>query len=355
MRILALITESFGGIGGIAQSNQDLLKALAETELGNEIVVLPRFSDKKIENLPNRIKFMPPQRGRLAYGLFSFGVLMSKGRFDMIFCGHIFMSPLAAFLSDFARIPFWAHLYGVESWQKPSSLIRRSVEKAKFVTAISRYTRRRFLSWANVAPGSVHLLPPVLHERFSPGPKPIDLIKRYGFEGKKVLLTVGRLSKAEKYKGHDKVIKVLPRLVKSYPDLVYAIAGDGDDRPRLENWAKQCGVDRHVFFMGEAEDSELPLIYRMADGFAMPSTGEGFGIVFLEAAASGVPVLGGNQDGSTDALLDGEFGLMVNPENEEDLIQGLEKLLIKKTSLKEPRDHFSYLNFKQQLQHLLKE
>ena len=117
-----------------------------------------------------------------------------------------------------------------------------------------------------------------------------------------MLLTVSRLAASERYKGHDRVISVLPRVLERSPDVAYLVVGDGDDRQRLEEMAQKAGVAHAMRFAGHVPHQELPDYFRLADVFVMPSTGEGFGIVFLEAAASGLPVIGGNRDGSVDAL-----------------------------------------------------
>ena len=128
-------------------------------------------------------------------------------------------------------------------------------------------------------------------------------------------MTVSRLAASERYKGHDRVITALPSLVAERPNITYLIVGEGDDRTRLERLATQVGVSENVCFVGPVLHSELPDYYRLADVFVMPSTGEGFGIVFLEAMASGVPVIAGNSDGSRDPLCDGSFGTLIDSGN----------------------------------------
>jgi phosphatidyl-myo-inositol dimannoside synthase len=130
----------------------------------------------------------------------------------------------------------------------------------------------------------------------------------FGLKAQKVLLSVGRLDARERYKGQDRVIRLLPALRERLGDVVYLIAGDGDDRPRLEALSRDCGVAEHVCFLGQVSDADLPDLYRAADLFVLPSTGEGFGIVFLEAMASGTPALGLAVMGAVDALADGELG-----------------------------------------------
>jgi phosphatidylinositol alpha-1,6-mannosyltransferase len=115
----------------------------------------------------------------------------------------------------------------------------------------------------------------------------------------------------ERYKGHERVIAAIPQLVAAGHDVVYLVVGEGDDRTRLEASARDAGLADRVRFLGSVEKPKLIEIYRAADLFAMPSTGEGFGIAFLEAMASGTPALGLNAGGTPDALADGELGTVV--------------------------------------------
>jgi phosphatidyl-myo-inositol dimannoside synthase len=158
---------------------------------------------------------------------------------------------------------------------------------------------------------------------YHPGPKPAYLLERHAANGKTVLMTVSRLSSLERYKGHDRVIRTLPRLLEQHPETIYLIVGDGDDRPRLESLAVEYGVAKDVQFTGSASAEELPDYFRLADVFVMPSVAEGFGIVFLQAMASGVRVIGGSRDGTRDALCDGALGTLVDPDNGEELASAI--------------------------------
>ena len=93
------------------------------------------------------------------------------------------------------------------------------------------------------------------------------------------------------------------------------MVGSGDDKPRLERLARDAGVGDRVVFAGQVADADLPRYFALADAFAMPSTGEGFGVAFLEAAASGLPTIGANRDGSVDALAEGRIGRPVDPDD----------------------------------------
>jgi phosphatidyl-myo-inositol dimannoside synthase len=312
MRILALVTDAFGGTGGIAQYNRDLCRALAQGS-GNEIVVLPRLGEVDGASLPAGVHQLKARGRRLGYALGALRTALSRGPFDCVFCGHLHLSPLAALVARFLRIPLWLQLHGSEAWEKTDWSRRSAAERASLITAVSRHTRTRFLAVSGVDPSLVRVLPPTFDACFSPGPKTDHLLDRYGVRGKLVLLTVGRMDPNERGKGHDRVIRLLPEIVPAFPNLVYLVVGGGEDRTRLQSLARSSGMENHVLFVGGVGPGELPQLYRLADLFVMPSTQEGFGIVFLEAAASGVYAIGGNADGSADALADGAVGSIVDP------------------------------------------
>jgi phosphatidylinositol alpha-1,6-mannosyltransferase len=314
MNVLALVTDAFGGIGGIAQYNRDLITALAQCQTVGRVLVLPRHAGAGF-TLPAGVQQLDPRSGRVSYTLSALRAARTAGPFHAIFCGHLHLAPLGAVIARLLRVPLWLQLHGFEAWGPIPRMQHWAAEQASLVTAVSRHTRRRFLRASDLASGRVRVLPNTVQPTFAPGPKPDYLIERHHLQGKKVLLTVGRLAGEERGKGHDKVMQVLPRLAREGADLAYVIAGEGSDRPRLETLARRLGIERQVLFVGLIEPRELPDYYRLADVFVMPSIQEGFGIVFLEAAASGIASIGGNSDGSIDALAEGAIGFTVDTED----------------------------------------
>jgi phosphatidylinositol alpha-1,6-mannosyltransferase len=323
MRVLALLTDGFGGHGGIARYNRDLMTALAGADRISAAVSLTRSAGSMPGALPAGVTELGGGHGRAGYALRAMRLARGGGPWSAVLCGHLYMAPLAVLIARRLRVPCWLQLHGIEAWQAPSRLVRKAAEACDLVTAVSRFTRARFLRWAALDPVRVRVLPNTVSPEFEPGPKPAGLVARYGLAGRKVLLTVSRLAATERYKGQDRVIAALPAILARHPETVYLIAGDGDDRPRLEALAAQAGVSGRVIFAGRVPHAELPGHYRLADAFVMPSTGEGFGIAFLEAAASGVHVIGGNQDGSADALADGAIGRVIAPDDRGQLIEAL--------------------------------
>ncbi|MGE0055210.1 MAG: glycosyltransferase family 4 protein [Hyphomicrobium sp.] len=323
MRCLALVTDAFGGNGGIAQYNRDFLTALAASDTIEEIIVLPRVSEPSTSELPIRITQLDPRPARLAYSAAALRLTRHREQFDLVFCGHILLSPLGALVARLAKAKLWLQVHGIDAWEKPTQWNRWGVERADLITSVSRYTRDRMLGWALVEPWKIRVLPNTVSPAFSPGSAPETLRTRYGLGRRRVLLTVSRLASNERYKGHDQVIAALPTLIRAIPDLCYLIGGDGDDVDRLKQLVLEAGVSGHVIFAGRIAPDELIEHYRMATAFIMPSTKEGFGIVFLEAAACGTPVIGGRRDGSLDALRDGKLGQPIDPDDRSALIEAV--------------------------------
>jgi len=311
VRVLALVADGIGAYGGIARYNEAFLRALASLDHVEDVVVIPRFGGVANDELPPGLRQLPAAPRKPAYVGRVLSTIACRPRVDLLFCGHINMAGLAAAAARWLRCPWWLQIHGVDAWSPPGRAARAAVARADLVTAVSRCTRERFLSWAHIAPEKIEVLPNVLDPRFSPRPKPEPLLRRYGLAGRRVLLTVGRISRHDRAKGHDRVIAALPELRARFPDLAYAIAGDGDDRPRLEALARERGVADIVHFLGRVPDDELAQHYRMADVFVMPSTKEGFGIVFLEAMACGLPAIGTDADGSTEPLSASPLGRAV--------------------------------------------
>jgi glycosyltransferase involved in cell wall biosynthesis len=321
-RILAVVAEAYGRSGGIAQFNRNLLEAVAAHD-DVELRTLALFGDGSAD-APPRVGFEVPSPARKAGFALAAVAAAATRRPDLILNGTVGFGPLVLPLKLGVRARLWTTSHGVDVWQPGPRLDNAGLRRSEMVTTVSRYTRQRLCAWSRIPVERVR----VLHNtvdliRFTPGPAPDALVERYGVRGKKVLLTVGRLASTERYKGHDRVIPLLPEVHRRAGPIHYVIAGSGDDMERLRSLARHCGAADLVTFAGFVPDDQLRDHYRMADVFVMPSTGEGFGIVFLEAMACGCPVIAGNRDGSVDALANGELGRLVDPDAPEQLSAAL--------------------------------
>ncbi len=324
---MALLTDGYGARGGIARYNQDLMESLADG--GAKIFVLPRLGDISGLTLPSGIEQAPPTLDRLGYFLRTLWSAWRRGPFDVVFCGHLYMAVLGCLIARLLGARLWLQAHGTEALEAPGRLTRRAVEAADLVTAVSRATRRALLGWANLAPERVRVLPDTVRDVFVPGLPSEALRTRLGLGPGPILLTVSRLAARERYKGHEQIFAVLPALRTEFPSLVHVVAGDGDDRARLEARALELAGDRAaVRFIGFVSEEDLPDLYRTADLYVMPSAKEGFGIVYLEAAACGLRVIGGRGGGTADAIIE-QIGMRVDPNDSAALAYSIRKMLAK--------------------------
>jgi phosphatidylinositol alpha-1,6-mannosyltransferase len=158
-----------------------------------------------------------------------------------------------------------------------------------------------------------------------------ELRARLGLGSEKLILTVSRLVAR---KGQDQVLRALPRVKEAVGPVRYVIAGSGPEEPRLRELSQTLHLEQESLFLPEVPDAELPALYALADVFAMPSRDlpgeaiEGLGLVYLEANLCGTPVVGGRTGGTADAIVDGETGLLVDPEQTAEIAEALTRLLL---------------------------
>jgi glycosyltransferase involved in cell wall biosynthesis len=248
---------------------------------------------------------------------------------QLIITTHLHFMVAANWLKNMAGIPYWVIAHGIEAWDIKRPSLQKGLHNADRIFAVSSYTRERLIQEQGLSPDKVSILPNTIGaENFNIGNKPEYLLKRYGISSKQpVILTVSRLVASEQYKGYDKILRVLHTIRESVPGVHYLIAGKGDDRAKIEQLIRELDVQDCVTLAGYIPDSELCDHYNLCDVFAMPSKREGFGIVYLEALACGKPTLGGNKDGTTDALCNGELGVLVDPDDTEAIAQALTQIL----------------------------
>jgi glycosyltransferase involved in cell wall biosynthesis len=203
--------------------------------------------------------------------------------------------------------------HGVEVWQPLGWPRGAALRRADLVIGPSADTVHHLISEQHILPEKVQRLSwgldPEFEARLETGvpPSPPPGFPRTGG----IILTVGRWDSAERYKGADTLISTLPRVLKAAPKTSLVLVGDGDDRPRLELLARDLGVSEHAHFLFGLTPDQLFACYANCDVFALPSRGEGFGLVFLEAMALAKPVIGGAHGGIPDIVEEGVTGLLV--------------------------------------------
>ncbi len=224
--------------------------------------------------------------------------------------------------------------HGIEVWKPLSPFRRWALRRADRVLAPSTDTAEKLSLVQGVSIKKICRLPWGLDPDFwALAKNRQDLSLPSGFPEGRVLLTVGRWMANERYKGVDNLIRVLPELLEMEHDFHLVALGEGDDRPRLEGMAKELGLGQRVHFLNWAPKNELAACYASCEIFALPSGGEGFGLVFLEAMALEKPVVGGAHGGTLDLIQNGVTGFLV-PHGDVDKLAGALRELLMDESLR---------------------
>lgn len=243
---------------------------------------------------------------------------------EAIISGHIVASPAAVVAQRLLGIPFVQYFYALELSARPR-LMRFAASNAAAAVAVSSYTRQLAASLGAPA-GSVRVIKPGVDLPPSaalPAERPIRSA---------TIITVARLE--DRYKGFDVMLKALPLVRAKVADVQWVVVGEGPLRAELQGTAEALGLGDCVTFKRAVDDATRDQLLEEADVFAMPSRllpggggGEGFGIVYLEAGAHGLPCVAGNVGGALDAVSDGETGLLVDPTDHVAVAEAITRLL----------------------------
>jgi len=321
--------------GGVANYYGNLVKHWPGI---NNIVVLDNNEGKLIKNW-----FWPKWLPAIWYLL----QIVNKKKIEHILVGHILPLGTVAWLTArFIKVKYSVFLHGMDfafscRTTKKKSLTRKILKRADNIICVNSYVAGLVSDVLGadqaekiivVNPGieiskKVEVTRPTAAQQAGAGSKNNALIKKYNLENKIVLFSIGRLVKR---KGFDKVIEVLPKVLKEVPNLVYIIAGEGPDRAYLEN---KGNLDQNaLIFLGKITDEEKWNWLNLCDIFITISRNikgdfEGFGIVYLEANLVRKPVIAGDSGGVRDAVQNGVNGLLVNSEDIDEIADTIIKLV----------------------------
>lgn len=338
-KILFLNLKAFSITGGIEKFNRAFLKVLSDLEKEG-IVVADAWSmyDDKCDG-----KYFEPEHYYCFKGKkvqFILKVWKAAFKYDTVILAHINLS-LAGWgvKRMFPRKEIILNTHGIEVWTPLRGIKKALIQQADKILAVSHFTKNTVANVHKINAGKIT----VFHNTIDPYfvlpkafEKPQYLLDRYGLQlQNSVIFTLTRLSYSEKYKGYDKVMQVMPLLKLRFPCVKYILSGKPDTREkkRLIHLTETNDIQNEVLLTGFVRDEEVTDHYLLADVFILPSRKEGFGIVFIEAMACGVPVIGGNQDGTVDALQQGELGYLVNPDDETGILEELGRILSEKDKM----------------------
>jgi phosphatidyl-myo-inositol dimannoside synthase len=330
---LTLKTFSFtGGIEKVCRSLSRVLYDLSEEELVQSTVysMYDKNADRDSRYL-SKNQFQGFNGNREKFVIKSF---LSGLKADVILLSHIHLINIVYFIKKIhpnKKIYLLAH--GIEIWKKLSDTKLKMLNQLDKIICVSQYTANKIMEMHHIPSAQLEVLNNCLDPfYYLPGDydKPQILLDRYHLNRNNLILfSLSRLSSSEKYKGYDHTIELLPQLLEKYPNLVYLLGGKWDavEKKRLDDLIAINHLQEHIRLVGFIDEAELTEHFLLSDVFILPSKKEGFGIVFIEALASGLRVIAGNKDGSVDALQNGALGLLVDPDDQEDILSSLVLLL----------------------------
>jgi phosphatidylinositol alpha-1,6-mannosyltransferase len=277
--------------------------------------------------------------------------LAERGGCEWMLFTHLSVARIQRYVPGRWARPYGIVLHGIEIWRPLDSAQRRIVEGASLLIANSAYTAARIRE-ANPWMGPVEVCPlaldPALEDVLAAPP---------ACAAQPTVLVVGRMCAAERYKGHDELIDVWTDVASAVPGARLVFAGTGDDEARLRRRAVDLGLSDRVRVTGFVSTGELLRHYAEAAVFALPSRNEGFGLVYLEAMAHGLPCIGSTLDAAREVIADGATGLLVDPGDRRRLVEALVGLLrdperrhrMGEEGRRRVARHFSYGAFRERL------
>jgi phosphatidyl-myo-inositol dimannoside synthase len=352
--VVYVVPDLIGLPGGIARYCRHVCRALSDAGERTTVVALrdARHADPGSHGI-DVAEYIPCGHAKTAFA--ARAVLAAvRNRPNLILCGHPNLGPLAYTLSRMLRVPYAVFLYGTDSWASLSGVRGFAMRRASLCISISAHTARLAAKANKLDPSRIE----ILHNCLDPD---------FKFDGtepgvrRRALLTVSRITRFEPHKGQELVLEAMPRLLQRFPDLVYDVVGNGDRRQALEQLAADMGVSLSVRFHGVVTDEELALFYSTGAVFVMPSTVEGFGFVFAEAMAHGMPAIGGNSDAGPEVIVDGKTGFVIDPTSVDAMVESVTTLLSDENSwrkmsvaaIEHARSSFAYPRFRDRLQQLV--
>jgi len=338
-RLLFAAVSLRKGSGGIAELSRQVFRSLREMHQNGQIELNvhvleeagpPEDDDLLTGDNLHFIRWFGGHRWKFALSLVA-------ANSDLQLMDHVGLARLPGLMPRFLRKNYLLLIHGIEIWDNHRADYRRSAMKASLLIANSEYTA-----------GKVRARYPNLPEIqvCHPG-KDIPVGGRHAGDdgvnrphgglqqdpqgglqpGPHAILIVGRLSAEQNHKGHDHLLEAMPLILQSVPDAQLVIAGEGDDQPRLENKVRELGLTDQVIFTGWVEEDELHRLYADCAVFAMLSTGDGFGLVFLEAMAHGTACVGLKTGSAAEIIEDGKTGVLVDRDDPRELAERLTEIL----------------------------
>jgi phosphatidylinositol alpha-1,6-mannosyltransferase len=334
-KIILFTLQTFSTTGGIQKMSRTLGYSLQQiAHANNWDFKLFSLYDASNDLMP---QYLPIQNFK-GFGAkkipFVLGSLKEAANADIIILSHINLAVigLAAKIIN-PKCKIWLIAHGIEVWRPLTFFKRKFLDHCNKIICVSSFTKQQMIKWHKTDAADCFILNNAI-DPFMDVPqtfaRPLYLLNKYGLTSSNpIIFTLTRLAATEQYKGHDHVINIIGKLKLKFPTIRYVLSGQFDDKEeiRIKQLIKHNNVQENVILTGFIDEKELPDHFLMADVFVLPSKKEGFGIVFIEALACGLPVICGNADGSIDAIRNGQLGRAIDADNLDELQQAIAESL----------------------------
>ncbi|MCA9886156.1 MAG: glycosyltransferase family 4 protein [Anaerolineae bacterium] len=319
--IVHVSTGSSYDAGGVALVSRLINRSLADysekTDIPYRILDLgaphPHLTD------PNAVFF---SGNKVGLGLAMYRWHLTRP--DSVFIlSHIGISRAYALIPSDWQHPSALIFYGIDAWKKMTGLRKRMLNDAQLVLSISEFTLDRARHFNPDFPDAkiLHLS---LEERAPTDEVDLALLEQVG---KDFLLIVGRMAASQQHKGHDQLIEAMPIILRQCPRAQLVIAGKGDDMTRLQEKAVSLNVAENVIFTGFISEATRDALYNRCRALVMPSTGDGFGLVYLEAMTYKKPCIALKNGSAREVVVDGEAGILIDEQSAEAIAEAALTLL----------------------------
>lgn len=322
----------FSATGGIEKVCRIVSKALYEFGEAKAVAVsVNSMYDKKQDAVNNA--YIPAKifTGWSGRKLVATAAMVLKGRRSgLVILSHINLLPIGYIIkkiSPSVKLVLFAH--GIEIWDELPQRKKKMLHVCDAIWAVSRFTRKKIIQRHGINENKVYVLNNALDPVRKHAAVTTDVRSTLHIPADAdVLFTLTRLAHTEQNKGYDKVMEAMLQL-RGSKAVHYIIGGKytSDEYHAIQTHAARLGLENKVHLPGFIPDEQLKAYFSTANVFILPSRKEGFGIVFIEAMSFGIPVIGGNVDGSMDALKDGELGVPVSPDSVEEIATAIQKVL----------------------------
>jgi phosphatidylinositol alpha-1,6-mannosyltransferase len=369
-KVILFTLQTFSTTGGIQKMTRTLghsLQQLAKTNKGN--FELWSAYDQQTDLMPQYLQANAFKGFGVNRVNFAFKAVSKSTMPDVIILSHINLASIGLFIKLVnPKCKVWLIAHGIEVWRPLSFVKKYFLKRCDKIICVSNFTREQMLKRHNVGADICRVLNNAI-DPFMKLPatfeKPHHLLARHKLTtNQPVIFTLTRLASTEQYKGYEHVIEAISNLKQHFPGIKYILSGkyDTKEEDRIKKLIVHHNVAEQVILTGFIEEAELTDYFLLADLFVLPSKKEGFGIVFIEALACGLPVICGNADGSIDAIRNGELGHAINADDTCELSKCITEYLespltaVKRKQLqKQCLSHFNEIDYMQKLQLLLNE